>query len=216
MEKSYRQKYKKTQLSYWKNFWYYNRWIIIAVTLVIAALVYFIASCRNMSRPDATIFYVTKYGISSAAASEIETTYSKYVQDINNDGKTEVKVIEIVMSDDLSEGVKSANVSRLNTEIINGDSAVIIGEKSLLNPFINLDDYFEIPHSAKYKTILNKNGKATALDITDSKFAKMAGYDKKDTLCMLVKGLSDAAKADSLSSKMWKEGIKIADAIAAK
>ncbi len=213
MDKSYGDIYKKTQLAYWKNLWFHNRKTIIAAIVAIITMVYFMVKCTMIIRPDVTIIYVTRERIAEVNIDKIEKKYESIISDCNGDGKAILKVVPILMEKDAPSQVENANGSRLNTEIISGESTLIIGEYELIEKYINMDGFFYEPLEGNYKLIYSEKGNASAVDISQSEFARIAEYDGEEPLCILVKGLADEVKKDKFLLKSWNEGKKIADKI---
>ena len=187
MDKSYGEIYKKNQSGYWKNLWFYNKKIIIGVLIAVAVIIYSVVSCSNIVRPDASVLYISRGGMSPDVVEVIKNKYSPLIEDINNDGETFLEVYVLTVPFDNPAEIDIANKSRINTEILNGDSDVIIAEKSLVEAFVNLEDFFTPLEISKYPPVKNKNGDNVAVDITESEFASVTGYDKKDSLYMFLR-----------------------------
>lgn len=209
MDKSYRETLKPNQVDFWKNLWFYNKKIIIAVVVAIVIAVFGIVSCCKNTPPDAGIIIVTRVSRTPEATEKLRTFAVGEVEDINGDGKKTVDITEVFVPDTTSAELDVSNATYAVNEIINGDASVVIAEKGLIESFFEQNDFFEEPEESKYPLVYNKNGKAVAVDITSSDIAEMIEYSGKDKLYLLVKDIDENSELYGL----YLQGLKIVEKI---
>lgn len=209
MDKSYREIFNPTQPQFWKNLWFYNKKIILAIFVGIIIIVFGVTRCQNITRPDAGILLVTQHGVAEEQRTLLQSRFQQEIDDINGDGKKTVHILEIYISEADAEEVDSANRLRVVNEIINGDSNVIIAEKELVESFFEQAIFFEQPEEGKLPLLKNKEGVPMAVDITETSFADEIGYRGKTPLCLMLKGADESSPL----FEMYKQGEKIAKII---
>lgn len=136
MDKSYKEIYTIKDKEYWQNFWFFNKYSILAIFIALIMLISGITRCNNLKRPDAGIVIITSNNIAPERLSEVHSRYSELIKDINEDNEATLNIVEISFSKNAPDEVEAANAMRINNEVLNGDSSVIIGEYELINQFL--------------------------------------------------------------------------------
>lgn len=194
MDKSYKELIKPNRKEFWQNFWFYNKKIIIAVIVTMIIVVFTVSRCINIPRTDAGILLLTRHSRTPEVTEKLESRLEELVDDINGDGEVCVKITEVYLPDEQSAELKASNEMKAVNELVNGEATVVIAEKSLIEAFLEEDDFFEEIPEGDYSAILNSKGKAVAIDVTQKEIAKEIEYHGDDVLCLAVKSLSQNEK----------------------
>lgn len=194
MDKSYKELIKPNRKEFWQNFWFYNKKIIIAVIVTMIIVVFTVSRCINIPRTDAGILLLTRHSRTPEVTEKLESRLEELVDDINGDGEVCVKITEVYLPDEQSAELKASNEMKAVNELVNGEATVVIAEKSLIEAFLEEDDFFEEIPEGDYSVILNSKGKAVAIDVTQKEIAKEIEYHGDDVLCLAVKSLSQNEK----------------------
>ncbi len=207
MDKSYSELLKPGEKDFWKNFWFYNKKIIITVALAVSITVFGVSRCMNISSPDAAVMIITQNNHAPDVTEKIEKSISSVVEDINEDGKVKIALVEVAVPKDSYAELQTSNEIKAINQIVNGDATVVIGEKQLLEKFFEEDEFFE--EATGENLVINSKGKPVAVDITKSAFAGEMNYDGEDVLCLAVKRIEE----NSPVYEMYLQGKKIVDYI---
>lgn len=206
MDKSYKEIYTIKDKEYWKNFWFFNKYSIIAIFIALIMIISGITRCSNLKRPDAGIVIITSNNIAPEKISLIKSIYSDHIKDVNGDGEVTLNIVEISFSKKAPDEVEAANAMRVNTEVLNGDSSVVIGEYELIKQFFQKDGVFAKPFESEFPVILSTSKNPVALDITNSRLAEIIGYSSDSPLCLAYMECDESLPV----YPMYKEGKIIA------
>lgn len=199
MDKSYRELIKPGEPDFWKNFWFYNKKIIIAVILAVIVTVFGVSRCMNIPSPDAAVLIITGDSRVPEVTEVLRKDISSVVEDINGDNEITVNITEVSVPEGDSAELKASNEMKAVNQLVNGDATVVIGEKKILERFFEEEDFFEEIYGEKVVT--NSRGKAVAIDITESPFAEEMCYFGSDVLCIAVKSVNENSPAYELYSQ---------------
>ncbi len=192
MDKSYRELLKPGEPDFWKNFWFYNKKIIISVLVAVIVIVFTAVRCASIPEPDAEILILTRNSRVPEVTENLEETFSALIEDINGDGKATAVITEVAVPRQDSAELQTSNEIKAVNQLVNGNSTVIVAEKELLEVFLEIDGLFE--EASEGKLICNSKGKPVATDITEKAFAKDMDYYGTDTLCIAVKAVDKASE----------------------
>jgi len=212
MDKSYRETLKPTQLDFWKNLWFYNKKIIIAVVIAVIIAVMGIVSCSRKISPDAAVIVITRLSRTSEATEKLQKFLGEGVEDVTKDGKVVVDITELYLPVTTSEELNVSNLNQVVNEIINGDASIIIAEQEIVEGFFEEQEFLLSPSEGKYPLIYNNRGRAVAVDITESEIAEMIEYQGEGKLCLLIKNIGENSELYDLHL----QGLKIVERITGK
>ena len=184
MDKSYKEIYTIKDKEYWLNFWFFNKYSIIAIFIALVMIISGITRCTGLKRPDAGIIIITSNNIDPEKLSMVNSRYSELINDVNGDKEVTLNIIEISFSKNAPDEVEAANTIRTNNEVLNGDSSVVIGEYELIKQFFQKDGVFAKPFESEFPVILSTSKNPVALDITNSRLAEIIGYSSDSPLCL--------------------------------
>ncbi|MBQ3053922.1 MAG: hypothetical protein IJC89_03350 [Clostridia bacterium] len=207
MDKSYRKIYKISDPKFLVNFWFYNKKIIIGVIIGVLAIIWAGVSCSKIKRPDVSILYVSSSTVDDSKVNEVEQEFAELIEDTNGDGECVVRLIVISVPDGVTQEVDTANTSRVNTEIINGDSNIIIGEKSRIKAFLKQQEFFQSINSFGNPYVSGD----FAVDIKNTIFARKMEYSQNTPLCLMIKGGEN--DVDETKSLMYTQSLLLAEKI---
>lgn len=156
--------YPKTPEEKIKNFWfYYGKFLIVGLISVIV-FVSLVVQCANKPKYDLKIVYFTYSPVADEVTNNLANYFSKYCDDINGDGKSNVSVINC------SYNTNSTNDSRLikMQAIISSesDTLLFITDEKSYKYFENLrsdktlffeEESFKLPSSLLEKVGINNN-----------------------------------------------------------
>ncbi|HCA28268.1 MAG TPA: hypothetical protein DEP23_01110 [Ruminococcaceae bacterium] len=110
-----------------ENYWYHYKWHTIAITATIVVLVILIGQLVTRDNPDYTIVLATQNYIIDTAKDKLETALEAYGRDIDGDGKVEVRIDSIALTNDAQLG--GANQQKLVVHIASADIMFFIFQK---------------------------------------------------------------------------------------
>lgn len=99
----YKQKYKDvkprekkelTRGEKWKNWWYYNKWLVLGTAVVLIAVFNLLATGLGIfkTRPDLQVALISERAYSQAELERIEKAFEEITEDFNKDGKVYVGI----------------------------------------------------------------------------------------------------------------------------
>ncbi len=92
----------KTKKDKAKNWWYYNKRILLFVAIVAAVAFSWIYSVVTKVEPDYTVGMITSFSLPSEVTEELERYLEPFCEDRNGDGKVKVIVSNYVFGDNSS------------------------------------------------------------------------------------------------------------------
>ncbi|MBQ7994236.1 MAG: hypothetical protein IJ252_14535 [Solobacterium sp.] len=100
-----------------KNWWYYNKWLVIGGIIGAILLIDLFRTMAGLKteHPDVQIALLSEYTISEEALGTLETSLAEYADDYNNDGKVLVRVVPYFLPDspEAEEAVYKAYASEI-------------------------------------------------------------------------------------------------------
>ncbi len=144
------------------NFWYYYKWhTIIGVfsAIVIGVCVWQVVSSEDY---DYTVMLYTSRSTTTALSQALEKTLCEYGEDLDNNGKVSVQVLNVSYSDtDTNKNFKNSQAQALRGELLSERCFLVITDDTRFEQ-IKSEGYFE-----KLKELSDKDGYAyTANDKT--------------------------------------------------
>lgn len=169
---------KPVKLSFWKkigNFFYHNKWWlgIAAVFVFIAAVL--THNLLTKTHPDMVVLVICESDIIGDAP-DLEKYLTSMAEDFNGNGKTQVSVYFIQMTDSPTAGYASGSDTKLTTELNSAESVLVIGDSKFLetvdpeNDLLDMSDYFPD----------DTNVRGGRYYLRNTNFAKRVGLEKDD------------------------------------
>lgn len=91
----------KTKL---ENFWFYHKWHVLAVILILCITFISVKSCVNKKSYDMYVLYMVGGGYSLEANENLSEKFENYVDDVDGDGEKRVQIITINFADVSGQG----------------------------------------------------------------------------------------------------------------
>ena len=113
------------------NFWYYNKWKVIAAVFITVALTVCVVQCATRERNDATILYAGAYQSYNAGITSMKAALDEVEPESVGKLGVGINVLEIY-SDDYIKAHPAVSVSMNNANFQNFTQLLEAGEQSLL------------------------------------------------------------------------------------
>lgn len=126
-----------------ENFWYYNKWKIMISLILLVIITLFVTNLINRPKYDITVIMAGNYPFVSYY-DHLEEVLSSYAQDINNDGKSNVQIIPLIVFDELetdSPKSNSVNITKLTANLTLSDVVIYLVDDYVYN-ILNQQDLF--------------------------------------------------------------------------
>ncbi len=120
--------YVQSTASKISNFWYYSKFAIGFILIIVIILTIGVTQCATRTQYDMTIVLYTKTYVNSAMSENLAAIAEKYCDDINDDGKVEVLVVNCAIPDDQRLADSDAS-TRLLGQFQNEEAIVYIVDK---------------------------------------------------------------------------------------
>lgn len=117
-----------------QNWWYYNRFRLLAAAVAIGLIASFVYSIVSKVEPDYTVALVTSYTMPESGRKELERCIEAYADDRNGDGQVRVTVANYAMSDDptTSQDAQAAEAEfvKLTADFTTNESMIFLHDES--------------------------------------------------------------------------------------
>lgn len=135
-----------------EHIWYYYKWYILAVLLVIYVAADFLGDIRHVRQPDGMVSIVTMSDVSVETVEKIRTLFQDLWGDRNQDGYVEIEVNVYAYdglgsSDSDADGYAAAAVHLASeiraetTDLFLSDAAELMGEADSLERYGSWSEY---------------------------------------------------------------------------
>lgn len=121
----------------WENFWYHHKWKVIVCGFL--ALVLTITTVQLLTRdePDFTILVVTEKEYASSQLRSVANLLERYGDDIDGDGKVEVRVASCHLGDNLLADQELLQHQILQSHLISADVMLFVFEPEYYTWFMS-------------------------------------------------------------------------------
>lgn len=136
------------------NFWFYRKWVVIAIIFVILTIALTIYEITNVPAYDALVAVYTGDAMPEETAAKLQAELQEFSNDINEDGQISVSVTPMSGSRDDGSEEAVAVETRLMSELNSGSNDLYIVDREYYD-FLMDNDYGEC-FSHVYP--LNENG----------------------------------------------------------
>lgn len=136
------------------NFWFYRKWVVIAIIFVILTIALTIYEITNVPAYDALVAVYTGDAMPEETAAKLQAEFQEFSNDINEDGQISVSVTPMSGSRDKGSEEAVAVETRLMSELNSGSNDLYIVDREYYD-FLMDNDYGEC-FSHVYP--LNENG----------------------------------------------------------
>lgn len=121
----------QTPKSKWQNFWYYHKFHVLAVALLLSLIIGFAYEMLTKENPDYNIAVLTQRQQSDILLTELEKRIAEYGEDLNGDGKVIVQINPYVIT--IEDGaevedptLQMTSVARFLSDLEKGDSFIYL------------------------------------------------------------------------------------------
>lgn len=116
----------KTPKEKWDNFWFHYKLNVIAVIAAVAILAVVIAQCAARTKYDLKVVYFSYTIGLDAQTSKIADYLEKYAEDTNDDGETNVQVINVSFAKNSGDSqYQYTALTKLQAIIAGGENAML-------------------------------------------------------------------------------------------
>ncbi len=128
----------KTPKEKFDNFWFHNKWYVIIISIVVAAIIFVLAQCATKTKYDATVVLFT-YTVTGDDNCKLMGKYLEpYCEDINGDGEVNVNVINCSLKNgDTNSEFNFAARTRAQTLLSTDASALLFITDAKSYEFLN-------------------------------------------------------------------------------
>ncbi|MBE6756921.1 MAG: hypothetical protein E7552_00015 [Ruminococcaceae bacterium] len=130
-----------------EKFWYNYQWAVIIVGVIVALIVAAAVLVGSREKVDYTLVMVTKGKLAQTALDELAEEMELYGQDIDKNGKVNVRIVPLVMTDD-------GDYVELATLFSSGSNVMFAMEptyyRSQIEQYEEGDEYYFTPLNAKH------------------------------------------------------------------
>ncbi len=139
IKEEHHEKTKLTGAAWVSNFWYHNKFIIIAAVFLIAVVIFLVYSEVTRERPDLTIMMIADNDLAQRTE-ELEEFFEKYTDDVDGNGYVHVTVIAIPISPRIDSITLNANTSKFYSQVQAGDAMIVITDSNTSEEYMALMD----------------------------------------------------------------------------
>lgn len=185
-EKEEKEKAPVTLEEKWNNFWYHNKWTVLAVSFAVIAGAFLLYQGITRERYDTTLLLGTYTYYSEQQLEEIAGGFEKYMSDADKNGEINVGIFQAKYisekSDDESTGYEGSMHARIMSEITAGKNCVFILEKELLDSLSQKGVFADL------STLSITDKSAYGVCLKDSKLLSSKGFDNtRDNLYIALR-----------------------------
>ena len=123
----------KTFAEKWKNFWYHSKWQTIVILFFAVSITILTVQCTKREKYDFKVVYFGYDMVLDAQLDPVEEYIESLAQDINNDNKVNIEVINCSLNgENKNAAYNSTALTKVQSVIVATDDAVmyIVDEKA--------------------------------------------------------------------------------------
>lgn len=125
------------------NFFYHSKWWLWITLFIVAIFAFLIYDYFSQVKPDLIVMVLTDDDGIQERTEELELYFEQFTEDENGDGKIQVDIYAIPVTDDIGENdYYTGNFTKLSTQMQLGDCVLILTDAKA-NAFINADETLE-------------------------------------------------------------------------
>lgn len=121
------------------HFWYYYKWLVVVVALVIGIFTFFTVQCATRTQSDYSVVLYLNQSVSFEQRVGLQEMLEKSAEDLNGDGQVAVEVFDVSFSD-----------QEINTNVISANRIKAMGQMSLSDSMIYITDTVRFPEYQEY------------------------------------------------------------------
>lgn len=200
---------------WWENLWYYYKWHMLGIAVLIVFLVFCISECFLKTETDFTLTYIGGLdGMGQIGAYQLEDSMKEVIEDIDSDGEKKVKVNIIYLDDNVQGEEMAAMYQMADIEMAAGDTvAYLFSEKYLERyseyGYIDLTEYvneFNVPEEYVKRY---EDGSIYAVKLSGNPIFTGLEHTNDDDLYLAVRPLRANDKSD-WQKRNYEHGLKMA------
>ncbi len=203
---------------WWPYFWEYYKVHTIVIAFIIIAVVTTAVQCAGREKYDLNVTYGGKLSFDTELTPKLEEEFEKYIDDVDGNGEKNVFFQAMTISGLQGyEQYDYALETKLQLEFQMENSFIFLLDKTQMDTLMKMDSAGETftPVSEwadnvdESRLVKADDGKAYAVDISDSKIFADCGLPSEGTYALLKLNLKPEEKAAYESSKkLLREIIK--------
>jgi len=122
-----------------ENFWFYNKYKVLAIIIVAAILAITIRQCINKEKYDCTVVLSMKQYVSETAISAMEQQLELYCDDYDGNGEVNVMIIDCAYdADSYDQQLIMAKSTKYQVQFTSPESVLFIIDQASFNSFDEL------------------------------------------------------------------------------
>ena len=177
MEK-YESRQEQTPRMRVENFWFYHKWHVLVIFLILCAFTVAVHSCVKKKSIDLYVLYMVSGAYTNEQTEQLGDKLSAFIDDIDGDGEKRVQVITISFSEVLArtDQTQESALARLVSHIASGPALFYVFDESNYDALKNTEtEVFSDIGDLASSAYLSKD----RYDATDAGFFDdLSGYRK--------------------------------------
>lgn len=123
------------------NFWFYHKWKVLVVILILCIAIIGVYSCVHRENADLYVLFMTNGAYTSQQTYELSEKLKEYVDDVNGDGTKRVQIITISFSDvlDRNDQTQQSTLTRLVGQIASGPALFYVFDNANFYALLDAD-----------------------------------------------------------------------------
>ncbi len=214
MAEVYGEKPRRFTREWWPYFWLYYKWHVIITVLVCLFLGIGITQCVKSEKFDLTVVYSGGRYIPDTEVEKIEEIVSRYVDDIDGDGKQNVFFEQLNVSSDKSDmQYNSAMQTKLLVEMQSNEAFIyimdgdrmreILDNPNVCEAFVPVKEWAQ--DNVDEELMYGSDGEMRAVSLRNSRALTEAGIKCDDLYVFIMENVSEKG------SRYYENDVKIAN-----
>ncbi len=124
---------KRFSKEWWKNYWFYYKWHTVIVLAALMMIIFTIASAVTKVEPDVTLCFSGDYVLTESDYNLLQERITSCIADINQDGKTVARFVEIPLkldSEKVDETTAASN-HQMQMQFVTGEQHILVLDREL-------------------------------------------------------------------------------------
>lgn len=186
---------KRFTKKWWEYFWDYYKLHVIIIACIIVAILITVNDVIQRPKYDFEITYSSEFGITDDNVGKIKNAIKPLIKDYDGNGKVQINIDQhLFKNDDTDAEMQSAQISKLQLEMIDGDSLIYIFDKEKSQYIIDSsvsEGAFEsvynwVDGEIDEEKVYKYYGRFYAISLKDSKILKASGVDTQNLYISLI------------------------------
>lgn len=173
---------------FWKKFWYFYKWHILFLLLVVICVGFILMNVTQKNEPDLSICYIGKYFIHTQTFDDNKKMIEDLLHDANDDGK-KVASLSAYPTDTESDLLEyfEGFVEKDTFDIFISERTAFTNCKDK-SVFVTASEYVTLS-KLPVETLKDENGRVYAVSLAECKYLEKLGiFDETDLFIAAVDG----------------------------